>query len=432
MNAARPECSKLPYTTRADCVGTPGEGDTVRVASGAGRYHPLFYELIGAPALPFHGVAALYVMRAAAALLAWGFFVLALVATRCWARTRWPYVALAVATTPVLAYSATLPAPNGLEMTSAMALWSALLGLAVGSEATRDARLLVIGGLSASVLVTLRSFGPVWCVLILLTVMLAVRVSRARQRDIVIRAKGWVAMVVVLVATLASVAWIRGMGALVVGKVQSPEPLTAVSRAATTSKEAALWVLQAVAAFPTRNEPSHPAVYVAFLIVFGTLVLVAFRYGDARGRIGLAAAGALSLLVPAVVTFSTLQTYGAAWQGRYTLPYSVGIALVSGALLDRRNPRVRSDILVGGGALYVVAHVTGALMVAVHERSTSPGVANGAWILVSPLLLGVLAAAGASLLWFGAVFALGDRPEVTEEVAHDRLDCTGVPLGADR
>ena len=52
--AARPECERLPYTKAGDCVGRP-EGETVLIASGAGRYHPAFYALIGHPAKPFAG-----------------------------------------------------------------------------------------------------------------------------------------------------------------------------------------------------------------------------------------------------------------------------------------------------------------------------------------------------------------------------------------
>jgi len=45
VDAARPECQVRSYTTAADCVGT-AHGDTVRIASGAGRYQPVFYAVV--------------------------------------------------------------------------------------------------------------------------------------------------------------------------------------------------------------------------------------------------------------------------------------------------------------------------------------------------------------------------------------------------
>ncbi len=99
------------------------------VASGAGRYHPLFYAVIGTPALPFHGDTALYVMRAATALLAAAFVWLAIRAASTWARTRWPYLGIVVACTPVVVYSSSIAAPNGVEMMAALALWMSLIGL---------------------------------------------------------------------------------------------------------------------------------------------------------------------------------------------------------------------------------------------------------------------------------------------------------------
>src|SRR4029079_1236844 len=85
--AARPECQARVYTTPSDCVGT-GQGDLVRIASGAGRYHPLYYAVVGTVAPPFEGTAALYVMRLATAALALALVALALDALRTWARSR--------------------------------------------------------------------------------------------------------------------------------------------------------------------------------------------------------------------------------------------------------------------------------------------------------------------------------------------------------
>ena len=66
--AAQPECQRLDYTGDAECVGTRVD-DHVEIASGAGRYHPLFYAVVGSPTLLLDGVAALYAMRMVALFL---------------------------------------------------------------------------------------------------------------------------------------------------------------------------------------------------------------------------------------------------------------------------------------------------------------------------------------------------------------------------
>jgi DMSO reductase anchor subunit len=223
---------------------------------------------------------------------------------------------------------------------------------------------------------------------------------------------------------------------MVVGEAEHSTPLSSLDKAWATAQQGPLWVLQSIAAFPLRNEHTHAAVYLFFLILFGTLVVTALRMGGGRGRFGLLVAAALALLVPAAVTYTTVETFGTAWQGRYTLPYSLGIVLIAGMLLDRRAPGTRTDALLGGGVLYVVAQATGPLILVVHERLISPGVDNGAWILVPPTLLGLLAVAGASLLWLGAAFVHdgGIEPEdgSREELSHDRPHRARVAVGADR
>ena len=99
------------------------------MASGAGRYNPLFYGAIGLPSLLFDGASSLYAMRVAAAVLCSVFLGLAGWSLTRWSRTRWPAVGLVATITPVAVYSTAVAAPNGIEMCSALAVWCALLGL---------------------------------------------------------------------------------------------------------------------------------------------------------------------------------------------------------------------------------------------------------------------------------------------------------------
>jgi hypothetical protein len=83
VEAARAECERLDYTGNAECVGQP-RGDYVEIASGAGRYHPVFYAVVGLPTLALDGVAALYGMRLVALLLCLLVLAAAFKAVRAW------------------------------------------------------------------------------------------------------------------------------------------------------------------------------------------------------------------------------------------------------------------------------------------------------------------------------------------------------------
>ena len=146
VDAARPQCQARVYTTASDCVGTR-EGDAVRIASGAGRYHPLYYAVVGTLALPFHGTAALYVMRLATAALALALVALALGALRTWARSRIALLGPVVAFTPVVVYSCSIVSPNGVEMAAGLAFWAAAVGLLV-ADAHDVRRLSVMAAVS--------------------------------------------------------------------------------------------------------------------------------------------------------------------------------------------------------------------------------------------------------------------------------------------
>ena len=414
VTAARPECERLLYTKPADCIGRE-TGDGTVVATGAGRYHPLFYALIGVPALPFDGVAALYVMRIAGALLCCAFTVAAFAAARSWATTPWPMVGAAIALSPVVFFSFSMAAPNGLEIAAAAGLWAALLGL-FRDPGTSDRRLLLtIGTLSAVTLVTIRSMGPFWALLILLAVVVVsprggvTLVRLARQRATVACAT------VVALATLASVAWIFSTGSLVIGKLPEPPSESTGERVVAVLASVVQWVFQSIGAFPFRNMPAPSAVYVCYLLLVTFLLLAALRLGDRRERWGLAGTAGLSLVIPLVITVATMDDFGFSWQGRYTIPFSLGFIVMAGSVLDRRRLPAPAPLLIAAGALFGIAHAVSPTNVALGERSESPGASNGEWLMVDPWLLAVLATVAGALVFGAAASARlsGARPDAS-------------------
>jgi hypothetical protein len=398
VRAAAPQCKSLPYTTDADCVGTV-HGDTTRIASGAGRYNPLYYAVVGTPALRFHGAAVDYAMRVTSLLLCWLFFCAALWATRQWARTAWPTTAIAIASTPVLAYSSTVVAPNGLEMMAGLLLWCAGVGVLQGLDAARTTRLVVMSTAGATVLVTTRSLGPVLCLLVLVT-LIATRPDRDVLRRLARLPAVWVGASVVLAAALASTTWVLSMHALNIGqRLEKSE--TASAKLMHLFWDVPLWLFQTIAAFPFRDEPTRPEVYACYLALFVALAVYGFRRGSPRLR----GATILAILISTGFPLALSAQPGSAstvWQGRYMLPYSAGIAILIGMALDRAGPPhpPQRDRIIGLG-LFVVAQSVGP--VAVLESTLGKHLSDeNTFVHFSPWLVAAIAVTGSAMLWYSA------------------------------
>lgn len=399
VRAARPECQARIYTTSVDCIGTQ-QGSEVRIASTAGRYHPLFYAVVGTVALPFSGDAALYAMRVATALLAALFVALALAAVVTWRRTPTASLGVALACSPIVLYSSAIVAPNGIEMTAALALWCALIGLAVADEAHLR-RLVVIAAGASVVLCTLRALGPLWCLLIVAAVLVGVRRPAGRLPDLARRRDVWVGAALVALSAVQSAAWTLTMGTLKLG-AGAPGHTSLGHRLLEVAKVVPTWVLQCIAAFPQRDDPTHPAVYGCYLLVFGVLLVVAFRTADRGLRLALAGIAAFCLVFPFVTTVSSYNAFGTAWQGRYGLPLALGLVVLAASALDRAGRGLPGPWAVLVPALFVVAQVVSVGYTLHVELGRSPLSGTGAWLQPPLWLACLLALAGSVLMAWGA------------------------------
>lgn len=400
VRAAHPECTDLRYTTDRDCVGTPLGDGTTRVASGAGRYHPLFYAVIGTVAKPFDGATALIVMRCATALLAGGFLWLALVAVGTWARTRWPYLTVAVACTPVALYSSAIASPNGVEMMAALALWTSLVGLA-HHDAPSVRRLAVTAGIAGATLATLRPLGPLWALLVLVTVLNAVRPPSVHVRALLRRVDVLLAAGLVFLSAVQSLVWIIAVDALKIGYEGHLETSLAY-KVGVSAKQIPAWILQAIAAFPLRNDPAPPMVYACYLLLFGAALVLGWRCADRRIRWSIAFVVAVALLFPYASTVASFDQYRAAWQGRYGLPLTIGLVVLAGLSLDRAGRPLRGSVRTVSLLLFVAAQSVSPVNALLLEMRQSPQVGSAAWWQPSPVVVAVVAASAAALMWWSA------------------------------
>ena len=131
---------------------------------------------------------------------------------------------------------------------------------------------------------------------------------------------------------------------------------------------------------------------ILFLIVAGLAKAKNFD------RWVLAALVCATIVLPIILTMLTVSTQGLIWQGRYELPWSVGILLVVGLHLDRSQflTRERGRPALIAGTLVAMSQAWSVWGVAHGEVTREDSVHDGSWITLPPLVLGT----AAFLVWF--------------------------------
>lgn len=391
--AAGPECRALPYTGHDNCApAAPGAGDRVRVATAAARYEPVYYWVVGTAARWAHGTTADYVMRIVTAMLCALLTGLAGWAVSRWARTRWPLAAVVGSLTPVVVYSSIVVAPNALEIAAATSTWGALAGLAANGLTPRTERWLLWAAVPGAVLLAnLRSLGIGFLGLVLLAIALVLGPARlrglvSRQRSTLLAAGS-----VVAAATVAAIWW------LVAAAPNRLEEHGNYSGMVVNSLiQVPVWVLQTIAAAPNRNDPAPLVVYLLCGGVIGTLAVLALRAGDRRVVRVVLGIVVVCLVAPFLFTLHTYRDVGVVWQGRYEIPFGVGILVLAGLALDLRKdlrpppPPVVAAVL----AAFALGQLVAVLHVLAQQRQVSPSVALGLWSPPSPWLVGLLTLGG--------------------------------------
>lgn len=390
--ALGPMCRSYSYTGRDNCSPVARNSDgTVEIASAASAYNPAYYLVAGVAGLLLPGAGADFAMRGVTALLSALLLAWAAVVSRGWATGSWPALALVVSATPVVAYSTTVAAPNGVGMAGGILMWTAACGLA-SRRGTAPVAAIAVG--AAAVAVT-HTTGLLWCPLVLaVATLLRPRrwwIDRLRGRA---RATA-VSVVLVVVALAYAAAWVRLAGTNALApRTEGLPPL----QPGDLVIQLVAWLLQTVAAFPLRNEYAPVAVYPIWLLAFLALLGLGLVAATPRLRLVLLLLVALWFAVPVALTVVSYASEPFAWQGRYAMPLAVGLPIVAGYALSEagRLPSWRTCSTFV--SLAAVAHVLSVAAVAFREadRGLSPTFADlvPGPPAVTAMLVGAVAAAG--------------------------------------
>ena len=341
------------------CAPDPGGARDIQDAlTAAGPYPPLYYALVGWPSRFVGADVGTHLMRVAGAAWCAALLGVAFAALRRLVRPDLAFVAVALATTPVVHFLAGGVNPNGFEIAAAIAFWCTALAVVVAlADGRRPARSTMVGYLlSGAALALSRSLSPLFAVLILASVLVIIG-----WKDLlaVLRRREWWALNVILaVPMLVAVGWILTSGHA--GTVFGARPPENRSLLTVLGGSVDDYLYQAIALFGWKD--TGPVIS-AILPWIGAvlLVLAAALFFGGRWRL-VVLAGVLvgSVALPVVAQWPSARSEGLAWQGRYQLPLLVGVPLLGAwiaATFARRFPDANRRLVWVATSVVAVALV---------------------------------------------------------------------------
>jgi len=238
--------------------------------------------------------------------------------------------------------------------------------------------------------------------------------------------------VVVVVATMAAVAFILGAHTLAIypGGIKLPKTLSDLGVVKRALGQSNILLHQFVGVFGWVDTPSPREVTVGWLAMLVILIVLGLATSRGRHRAVVVGLLVLSVVLPTAIMVSHARTDGIVWQARDGFPLYVGVLLVSGAVAGRRPSSRSTDgarwwtrwpamaVLGTGVALGQAADFVWALRrytVGLGPTLNPFAKVPGGWTppLSAELLVTLAALAAAAYGWWVARLALA--PAATQE-----------------
>jgi len=382
----------------ASCMGFQYPPDE-RPFAYNGYYPPTYFALVGWPSLLVHGFNAVRPIRLVSLMLSLALIVWSLVSVK----RRWGESAALVlgsAITPMTLFLSATVNPQGLELSSALAVWvgaTLLLDPSPGMALRRsDRALLVVGGLT---LVTTRPLGTVFWVVALVVVALSwgmVNPLRwVRRREIV----GVTATAMLVAAILA---W-RGTATIENGTYAHDVGIAEVAGRAVV--DAYRYLLDAVGRIGWLEIPPPTPVVIIWTLLMAAGVWAILLRGSRARRWALAALAAAYFVIQVGISWSQVNLNGLNWQGRYGLPLLIGVPVLAVPIVKARvdaraGAAVVASVGVGLFASFYMAlrrwtvGTNGPIWYAFSARWVPP---LPAWMVVATAAVGALLVATAGV-----------------------------------
>lgn len=330
------ECYAWHEDKPASCAPAIGHSEkTVQVTTAAGRYHPAYYLVTGWPSLLVDGPKGLYLMRLMSAALCSALLASAVVTAAEWRRRR--SVALLgvfTAATPMALYMAGMVNPSGGEIAAGVLVWTALLSILMSPDPRLLNRRLARVGIGGLVLINIRPLGLIWFAgAVFFGLLLA---HRGVLRSVLRRKALWVWTALLGLATAGALLWARAHPDNSV--INTPKTLTAKEAARQTFGNTETYVHQMLGYFGWLDTPAPAFTWLVWLGVIAVVTALGLAYGRLREAVALVGMLVAIVVVPVVAQASQAEQLGMVWQGRYLLPFAVGLPLMAVLICASRAP----------------------------------------------------------------------------------------------
>ncbi|MGD9702323.1 MAG: DUF2142 domain-containing protein [Acidimicrobiia bacterium] len=339
-------CFNFDSDVTADCQTFADLSGTRELVMSTRLYPKPYYAIVGLPSLVADTTATIYAMRAVSSAIAAGAIAFAVTVAR--RRRRVMLLGIAVALTPMVWFMGASVNPNGAEIALALAWWVGLIAL-TGDERHPPARGLVAGTMiSGAGLAVVRPLSLVWLGLIAIVVM--IDAGRAPLRRLLAERSVRIGAAIVIVIGAVQAALVAGNGSL--GSTDPRTALTGISAsdALRTSIGRQPKVLEEmIGIFGWLDTRVPSGVVITWLVVLGLLTGLALLAGEHRRLAVLSGLAVAAVVVPVVMEVQGVDAVGFIWQGRYSLPFALGVPLlaaraIEGPVLAGAPPAVRRRI----------------------------------------------------------------------------------------
>ncbi|MFK0193535.1 DUF2142 domain-containing protein [Kitasatospora sp. NPDC090308] len=328
------ECYSWQPAVPASCAPKIGSGGpTVQVTTAAGRYHPAYYLYAGLPSLVTDGPTALYLMRLLSAVLCAALLASAMVTAAEWRSRRPAMTGLLVAATPTALFLAGMVNPSGGEIAAGILVWSAMLAMLRSPDPLLLNRRLARLGIGGLVLINIRPLGLLWFAGAAVVGLLVHR--RGALRPLLRRKALWGWTVLLGTASVGALLWSRSHPdhSVITLPPWYNSPAVAAKDAFGNSMD---YIHQMIGWFGWLDTKPTVLTWVVWTAAIGLLAVLTVVLGRRRDALS-AVLVALGIVLAPPLAQAAQYHLGPVWQGRYLMPFAVGLPLLCGAVLADRT-----------------------------------------------------------------------------------------------
>lgn len=293
----------------------------------AGRYPPLYYLLVSAPIRLFPTLVGVRLMRVISALICAAFLASALVSAQ--PLGRWATLGVVAAMTPMAFYLGGVVNPSGLEIATAICLWTSAASIARSGRV--DGRLIARATLAFVVFANTRSLSVSFAAIAVGAPLLLATRDRVRELARSTAARAGAAAVVV--GTMTGLAWVQLRGRVPDNPFAHPH-FTFVAGLGRSWRIFA----ESVTSFGLFEVRDLAAILI-WATLWAALLFVALREAAARDTVVLLGVLLAALLIPIFISMRHPSPILATWQGRHGLPLWVGVPIIAGVIAATNRPR---------------------------------------------------------------------------------------------